>query len=271
MLRQDRIRRKRRTRPTKAFTLIELLVVIAIIALLLSILMPSLNTVKERAKRIVCMNNVRSLMMADVLYAGSHDDCFVDWWDPTQEIVGDVGVAWCANPDYLEALSTTQAESIGLSWDLSKVEERGYFLPESLRCPRSALDNDAYWMDAPEQIRTTYGGNYSDSDHGSGDDYGTVTIKMSLARRPAQKPLFLDSSDMCVYHGMADYLRYWDIYGEDYFEVVAAPAYRHDEGTNVAYADGHSEYTKKEQLFFYKPNSTSPDREKNERIWYILR
>ncbi len=62
-----------RSRKKKAFTLIELLVVIAIIALLLSILMPSLQKVKEQAKNLICSTNVRSLFTAWSLYSASND------------------------------------------------------------------------------------------------------------------------------------------------------------------------------------------------------
>ncbi|HNX26838.1 MAG TPA: type II secretion system protein [Phycisphaerae bacterium] len=58
----------------KAFTLIELLVVIAIIALLVSILMPSLNTARELAKRAMCCTNLNGIGKALMLYSSSNDD-----------------------------------------------------------------------------------------------------------------------------------------------------------------------------------------------------
>jgi len=58
----------------KGFTLIELLVVISIIALLLSILMPSLQKVKEQAQKVVCGSNMRQMGIALALYAASNDD-----------------------------------------------------------------------------------------------------------------------------------------------------------------------------------------------------
>ena len=58
----------------RAFTLIELLVVIAIIALLLSIIMPSLQKVKEMAKRVLDGNNARQIGLGLKVYTEENDN-----------------------------------------------------------------------------------------------------------------------------------------------------------------------------------------------------
>jgi len=48
-------------------------VVIAIIAILMAILMPALHRVREQGKRAVCLNNLKQLALARIMYADEND------------------------------------------------------------------------------------------------------------------------------------------------------------------------------------------------------
>ena len=57
----------------RAFTLIELLVVISIIALLLSILIPSLNKIKQKAREVICKSNLKQVGFALLMYLDQNE------------------------------------------------------------------------------------------------------------------------------------------------------------------------------------------------------
>ena len=120
----------------KGFTLIELLVVIAIIALLMSILLPSLNKAKYFARRIQCMNNIKSQIVIQKLYASDYGGRFHSHADYSPEYVRSAN-----SPDSL------YAAIIGYIDDVDMMD-----------CPlmKEVAKGDAEWL-LPDSYSPTHG------------------------------------------------------------------------------------------------------------------
>ena len=98
------------------FTLIELLVVVAIIALLIGILLPSLGSARDAARRTVCANAQRQIVLASLVYASTNQrEVFVPTANP-----GDDNLAYLSgiieNPDALICPSTQNEVDPRLLW-----------------------------------------------------------------------------------------------------------------------------------------------------------
>lgn len=62
------------SQPGTAFTLLELLVVIAIVGILATLLLPSLQRARVRAKSLACLSQLRQIGIASIAFASDHND-----------------------------------------------------------------------------------------------------------------------------------------------------------------------------------------------------
>jgi prepilin-type N-terminal cleavage/methylation domain-containing protein/prepilin-type processing-associated H-X9-DG protein len=194
----------------KAFTLIELLVVIAIIALLLAILMPSLNKVKELAKRAVCLSSVRQLTMSWIMYAGENDDkiCAAN--------VGNSKWGWVAKKNF-DGTPDEQIESIRAGVLFPYVETVDIYT-----CPTAKKD----------EVRSYSA--VSSMNTGNTSYKGKIYKKLSKVRNRDSMLVFVCEGQISSY-----------AYNVRYFVPEWAssnlPPIRHGEGTVFSFVDGHSD------------------------------
>lgn len=85
-------------RKKTGFTLIELLVVIAIIAILAAMLLPALNSARDKAKAISCASSLKQLGQYMVLYYNTSDDYLPALKNCTCYVDGQPAIS--ENPDY---------------------------------------------------------------------------------------------------------------------------------------------------------------------------
>ena len=65
---------RKRKDETRSFTLIELLVVVAVIAILAGLLLPALNSARQKASSIGCLSNLKQTGTGLMMYANDNDD-----------------------------------------------------------------------------------------------------------------------------------------------------------------------------------------------------
>ena len=199
-------------RKSKAFTLIELLVVIAIIALLMAILMPALNRAREQGKRAVCRNNVKQLSMAWIMYADDNDGkiCAAN--------VGHSEYGWVA-----EMLNTDPPEEQLAAIKAGKLYK--YCNNSKLyKCP-TGIRGEMRTYSIVSSMNTNKGTVWK----------GTVITNRYRIRRPGEWMVFVDEGKISNHAFAVSYIQP---------EWLDLPPVRHGKGTNVSFADGHSEYWK---------------------------
>jgi prepilin-type N-terminal cleavage/methylation domain-containing protein/prepilin-type processing-associated H-X9-DG protein len=258
-------------RKIKAFTLVELLVVISIIAILLAVLMPSLNKARELGRRVVCMNNLKSLGTANAVYANQYNYAYVP--AAYKNFKTDDMHWWPGNKDFrkilnLESYGKDKKAAGDASLD-STAQQSAYNMPKSFLCPSDNISTDvknmlsgvlvSYGMNITE-FTTSYDWNISMS---ACKYWGHYASKIP---QPATKLAYIDGIDWHTSWASANYETGWDKYKQQnisYYKSkgIHGPVfYRHSEGANIVFYDGHAGYKRKQEIFIKADREANPKR-----------
>ncbi|MHC5059612.1 MAG: type II secretion system protein [Planctomycetota bacterium] len=221
----------------KAFTLIELLVVLAVIALLIGILGPSLAAARQMGRRLVCLSNLRQMVIAADHYLTVNNEYYplASFVDKSQAAAG---VQQNHEWDFFKVYQFGQMQrcSPGSLWQYDSI-------PKIQQCP--SFKGSA---NSPGDPFTGY--NYNVSFIGGileraedGTLTGTNSTRAIEVKRPAGCVIFGDGQ---YADGANKFMRSpWLGRLEEQDDMKLRPygtqGFRHMRKTNVAYCDGRAE------------------------------
>ena len=241
-------------RRSGGFTLIELLVVIAIIAILAAILFPVFAQAREKARSASCLSNQKQIALAFSMYSQDYDETYppaVDpvtmlWWEQSVTPYiksGNVGGiltcpsassrAWAYSMNY--ALSATSQASAGNAADTILTAD-GCQAPKEANVTVAKTD-PAYGLPqaAPYFLYNV---------PGSGEALWTVkpNLKTGAGGDPNATILLSKSQG-------------GTLPDEDTNNGIGYMRYRHNQGVNASFADGHTKYVREgaSKLFQWSP------------------
>ena len=221
----------------RGFTLIELLVVIAIIAILAAILFPVFAKAREKARQTSCLSNVKQMTLGILQYTQDYDEKLVP------------GLVYAYGAGYGPVSNSSSFLDSRTGFDLiyPYVKNAQIFV-----CPST-------------EGGSGYSRNYGFNSAVCVDARYYAPISLSTLRSPAECFLALDAGPyMCAYDDITDPSgSFWYIPGTANGRDPAAlsPALtnaaavsdfksgRHNQGVNVALADGHAKWYSSMSLF----------------------
>ena len=214
------------------FTLIELLVVIAIIAILAAILLPALNSARERGRSASCLSNYKTVSTWNSMYLGENDDQLPP--DSINMAPHGKYVAWLS---YLLVPNNTGMEIVKCPSFINDYSDRRACI-ESASTLKSNWESGASDWGSAVTVYSQMGRNWYLSDSSYGLKLGG---KMTRVKKVSGTLLFADT-----YQGGSSRNTGWHIVSQTYSDNAYSGQLdgRHGGSVNCSYLDGHAESVK---------------------------